>query len=131
MSVPALALLDGSTERGEEISSSGAGESCEAVSNAAREEARELGAGEEAGDEHNDEIRAVLNDGHFLNDCRVPETSGVELCVAVADGVAKGVTVWMKPGTTEQADCIADKIRELSFPEHDLVSVARTNFDPI
>ncbi len=128
--VPSLALLDGSSRRAEEISSSGAGETCEAVSNAAREHAREHGAGEEASEEHNEEIRSVLNDGKFLNACEVPSSAAVELCVAVVGGTAKGVTVFMKPGTVELADCVAEHIRRLAFPEHDLVSVARTQFDP-
>jgi hypothetical protein len=101
------------------------------VSNAARRKARQQEAGEEASEEHNQEIRELLSAGDFLNDCSVPETSGVELCVAVVNGAAKGVTVWMKPGTQSQANCVADRIRELSFPEHELVSVARTQFDPI
>ena len=129
-SVPSLALLEGSNTRGEDLSGSGSGASCEEVSDEARREAREMGAGEEASEEHGEEIREVLNDGHFLTECDVPSASAVELCVAVADGVAKGVTVWLKPGSQEAITCVADKIRELSFPQHELVSIARTNFDP-
>ncbi len=129
-SVPSLALLSGGLRRGEDVSGSGSGDSCEVVSNEALQRAREQGAGEEAPAEHGDQIREVLNSGGFLNDCEVPSTAGVELCVAVIDGMAKGVTVWVRPGTVEDANCVADRIRALAFPEHELVSIARTNFDP-
>jgi hypothetical protein len=126
-----LALLAGSNIRGEEVSSSGTGESCEAVSTAERERALASGAAEEeAPEEHATEITHVLNQGHYLNDCQLPERSGVELCVAVIDGEARGVTVSLRPGTHEQAACIANQIRRLSFPSHALVSIARTEFEP-
>ncbi len=128
--VPSLALLSGGSRRGEDVSGHGAGESCEEVNQRERRRAREEGAGEEAPEEHAAEIEAVLNDGGYLSSCNVASSSSVELCVAVIHGKAEGVTVSLGPGTLEQADCIADAIRQLSFPHHDLVSVARTNFDP-
>ena len=128
-SVPSLSLLS-EGGRPQELSASGTGMSCEEVISEQRERAREQGVGDEAEESHNDEIKVALSEGHFLVSCEVPETTAVELCVAVIDGRAKGVTVTMVPGNIPMSDCVADQIRDIEFPEHDLVSVARTKFEP-
>jgi len=129
-SVPSLSLL-GSTTRGEG-SGSGEGPSCRDVINEERRRAErgEVG-GEEPPPENRDEIKQLLNSGEFIGACRVPETSRVEICAAIIDGVAKGVTVTIDPGSEEQASCVANAIRRIAFPSHPLVDVARSAFEPL
>jgi hypothetical protein len=129
-SVPSLALL-GSTGPREEASASGRGQSCEDVIDEQRQRARDgTIESEEPPGEHLEEIKGVLNGGDYLNDCDVPATATVDVCAAILEGSAVGVTVLLQPGTTPQAGCVADAIRRMSFPHHDLVSVARTSFAP-
>jgi hypothetical protein len=130
LSVPSLDLL-GSTQRGD-ASGSGDGPSCRDVINEERRRAErgEVG-GEEPPPENRDEIKELLNSGQFIGACNVPETSRVEICAAIIDGVAKGVTVTIDPGSEEQASCVANAIRRMAFPEHPLVDVARSAFEPI
>jgi hypothetical protein len=60
----------------------------------------------------------------------VPATATVEVCAAIMEGQAVGVTVNINPGTESQASCVADAVRRMTFPEHELVSVAHTEFLP-
>ncbi len=130
-SVPSLALL-GTSARGEEVAESGDGMSCEEVIDAERRRAeRGEVSGEEPPPEHGDEIKAMLNTGAFLSPCNVHESASVEVCAAIIDGHAEGVTVALAPGSTDQAACVANAIRRMSFPAHPLVAVARTTFAPL
>ena len=128
--VPSLDLL-GSVERGD-AEGSGDGPSCRDVINEERRRAErgEIG-GEEPPPENSDEIKELLNSGKFIGACNVPETARVEICAAIIDGAAKGVTVKIDPGSQDQASCVADAIRRIAFPSHPLVEVARSAFEPI
>ena len=127
-SVPSLSLL-GDVQRGD-ASDSGDGPSCSKVID---EERRRAGRGEVSGEEPTEELRseikALLNTGEFLGRCEVPETSRVEVCAAIIDGRARGVTVTIEPGSPDQASCVANAIRAIAFPSHPLVDVARTSFE--
>ncbi len=129
-SVPSLDLL-GSVQRGD-AEGTGDGPSCRDVIN---EERRRAESGEIGGDEpppeNSDEIKELLNSGQFIGACEVPETSRVEICAAILDGAAKGVTVKIDPGSEAQASCVADAIRRIAFPSHPLVEVARSAFEPM
>jgi hypothetical protein len=136
-SVPSLALLgsgtglDRSGSLSTSVSGSGGGRTCEAVRDEEAEKARTRGVDlEEPPDDHTEQIRAVLDAGDYLNGCDVPEAAGIELCAAILDGEARGVTVTMHPGTRADADCVADAVRRLEFPSHELVFIARTAFEP-
>ena len=128
--VPSLALL-GTAGRGEEASASGDGPSCEDVIDRERRRA-ESGdaAGEEPPVEHDDDIRATLSSGDYLNGCNVDDIAAIDVCAAIIDGRADGVTVELNPGNAGQAACVANAIRRIDFPTHHLVSVARTSFEP-
>ena len=129
-SVPSLDLL-GSVERGD-AEGTGDGPSCREVINEERRRAeRGEVSGEEPPPENRDEIKELLNSGRFIGACEVPETSRVEICAAIIDGVAKGVTVKVDPGSAEEASCIANAIRRIAFPSHPLVDVARSVFEPL
>jgi len=125
--VPSMALLDDS-DRPEDAIASGNGPSCEDVIDEQRRKAERQGAGEEPPEEHNEEIKTTLSAGDYLQSCSVPETASIDVCAAIIEGAARGVTVKLNPGDKPTAACIADAIRRLSFPSHELVSVARTEF---
>lgn len=78
-----------------------------------------------------EDFAAVLNEGSYLGPCNVPETAALEVCVAVRDGKAVGVTVTTRPRDTKLADCVATEVAALSFPKHPKMDVARTKFAPV
>ncbi|WP_437729017.1 hypothetical protein [Sorangium sp. So ce861] len=70
----------------------------------------------------------VLNRGTYLNACGVPSTMEVNVCAAVQNGRAVGVTITTSPSNPGIASCIAGQIRGMSFPSHPRLDVARTTF---
>ncbi|MBI4701577.1 MAG: hypothetical protein HY744_10520 [Deltaproteobacteria bacterium] len=73
---------------------------------------------------------AVLNRGSYLNACGVPGNMGVNICAAVQNGRAVGVTVTTSPPSGGTASCIAGQIRAMSFPVHPRLDIAYTQFKP-
>jgi hypothetical protein len=71
---------------------------------------------------------AVLNKGSYLNACGVPPTMAVNVCAAVQNGRAVGVTVTTNPPDRGIASCVAAQVRGLPFPSHPRLDVARTSF---
>jgi hypothetical protein len=78
-----------------------------------------------------EDFAAVLNEGSYLGPCSVPDTAAIEVCVAVRDGEAVGVTVTTRPRDAALADCGATQVAALSFPKHPKMDVARTKFAPV
>ena len=70
----------------------------------------------------------VLNQGTYLASCDVPESSHAQICVAVQNGVAVGVTVSVDPSDPNVELCIARQVRALAFPSHPKMDVARVQF---
>jgi hypothetical protein len=70
----------------------------------------------------------VLNRGSYLNACGVPNSMSVNVCAAVQNGRAVGVTVSTDPPNQGISSCVAGQIRGLSFPSHPRLDVARTTF---
>lgn len=71
---------------------------------------------------------AVLNNGSYLGGCGVPDSMKVNICAAVQNGRAVGVTVTTDPKNPSVASCVAGKVRGLSFPAHPKLDVTRTAF---
>jgi eukaryotic-like serine/threonine-protein kinase len=71
---------------------------------------------------------AVLNSGSYLNGCGLPSSTSVDVCVAVQNGRAVGVTIRTEPSNAGVASCISRKVRGLSFPSHPKLDVTRTRF---
>jgi hypothetical protein len=71
---------------------------------------------------------AVLNRGTYLNACGVPPSTEVNICAAVQNGRAVGVTVTTRPTNAGINSCIAGAVRGLSFPAHPRLDVSRTTF---
>ena len=70
----------------------------------------------------------VLNRGTYLNACSVPPSVAVNICAAVQNGRAVGVTVSTTPSNPGLNSCIAGQVRALSFPAHPRLDVSRTSF---
>jgi hypothetical protein len=70
----------------------------------------------------------VLNKGTYLNACGVPSNMSVNICAAVQNGRAVGVTVTTNPPNKGISSCISGAIRGLSFPSHPRLDVTNTSF---
>ena len=71
---------------------------------------------------------AVLNRGSYFKHCGVPDSTAIDICAAVLDGRAVGVTVRTSPADKGPADCIAEAVLGLSFPKNSKMDVTRTTF---
>lgn len=106
----------------------GGGMSCEAAQNAYVEEMK-IGQRGQA-DITAGQYGAILNSGHYLNACGVPESMGVNICAAIQNGHAVGVTVTTNPPNGGIAGCIRGQISRINFPSHPKLDVTRTSFAP-
>lgn len=70
----------------------------------------------------------VLNSGSYFSHCGVPSSMAVNICAAVQNGRAVGVTVSTRPNDARKASCVARAVRNLSFPSHAKLDVTRTSF---
>lgn len=106
----------------------GGGMSCEAAQNAYVEEMK-MGQKGQA-DLTAGQYGAILNSGHYLNACGVPSSMGVNICAAVQNGRAVGVSVSTSPPNGGIAGCIRAQISRINFPSHPKLDVTRTSFAP-
>ncbi len=74
------------------------------------------------------QLGAVLNTGSYLNACGVPSSTSVNVCAAIQNGRAVGVTVRTTPSSGGLNGCIAGQIRRLSFPSNPKLDITRTSF---
>jgi hypothetical protein len=74
------------------------------------------------------QFERVLNSGAYFSHCGVPFSMSVNICTAVQNGHAVGVTVTTQPNDAKRASCIASAVRGLSFPSHPKLDVTRTRF---
>jgi hypothetical protein len=102
------------------------GQSCEAAVDSYNEEKTmgergqaDIGAGQ---------YGRVLNGGGYFSHCGVPNSMAVNICAAVQNGRAVGVTVSTQPNDARKVACITSAVRNLSFPSHPKLDVTRTRF---
>ncbi|AKT40356.1 hypothetical protein [Chondromyces crocatus] len=105
----------------------GGGMSCEAAQARYVEEYKIGGSGTPA-DLTAGAFGAVLNKGSYLNACGVPSNMTVNICAAVQNGRAVGVSVSTSPSNPGISSCVSGQIRGLSFPSHPRLDVTRTTF---
>ena len=74
------------------------------------------------------QLGRVLNSGSYFSHCGVSSSMAVNICAAVQNGRAVGVTVSTRPNDAKKASCIASAVRNLSFPSHPKLDVTRTSF---
>ncbi len=105
------------------------GMSCEAAQAAYVEEIN-IGGAKVPADITQSQYGAILNGGSYLNGCGLPSSTGVDVCVAVQNGRAVGVSVRTRPSSPAAASCIASHVRGISFPVNAKLDVTRTSFAP-
>jgi hypothetical protein len=105
----------------------GAGMSCEAAQNAYVEE-MSVGGPRGQADITGNQYGSVLNRGTYFSHCGVSNSMGVNICAAVQNGRAVGVTVSTRPRDRRAESCIAASVRGLRFPSHPKLDVTRTQF---
>ena len=103
------------------------GMSCEAAQ-AAYVEEMSIGGAKGPADLTAGAYQAILGNGAYLNRCGVPENMSVNVCVAVQNGRAVGVSVNTNPRNGGISSCIASQVRGMSFPAHPKLDVTRTTF---
>jgi hypothetical protein len=102
------------------------GQSCEAAQGAYVEEMR-IGQRGQA-DITAGQYGAILNSGSYFGGCGVPDSMSINICAAVQNGKAVGVTVTTSPSNPRVASCINASVRRLNFPSHPKLDVTRTTF---
>jgi eukaryotic-like serine/threonine-protein kinase len=102
------------------------GQSCEAAMDSYNEE-KSMGEQGQA-DLTEGQYGRVLNGGGYFSHCGVPFSMNVNICAAVQNGKAVGVTVTTQPSDPKKVACIASAVRGLSFPTHPKLDVTRTRF---
>ena len=103
------------------------GMSCEAAQ-AAYVEEMNVGGPRGQADITASQYGSIMNGGSYLNGCGLPSSTAVDVCVAVQNGRAVGVTVRTRPHNGGAAACIASHVRGMSFPAHPKLDVTRTSF---
>jgi hypothetical protein len=105
----------------------GGGMSCEAAS-AAYVEEMNVGGPRGQADITAGQYSSVLNRGSYFGHCGVPESMGLNICAAVQNGRAVGVTITSRPRDRRVESCVAAAVRGLGFPSHPKLDVTRTTF---
>lgn len=70
----------------------------------------------------------ILNNGSYFAHCGIPAHVRVNICAAVQQGRAIGVTVRTNPTQREGERCVRSAVRRLRFPYHPKLDVTRTEF---
>ncbi|MCH2111049.1 MAG: hypothetical protein MK135_17155 [Polyangiaceae bacterium] len=74
------------------------------------------------------QFSGVLANGQYLNACGVPSSMGVNICAAIQNGRAVGVTVTTQPKSPSVQSCLTAKVRAMRFPSHSKLDITRTTF---
>jgi hypothetical protein len=104
--------------------------SCEAAI-ARNEERLEIGGPRGPADITRESYASILQNGSYLSACRVPEKTVLEICAAVKQGRAVGVTVTSSPPSADLRACVRGAIARLSFPHSERLDVTHTRFDAV
>jgi len=104
------------------------GMSCEAARDRYVEEYN-IGGGKGSPDLTAGQYGGVLNRGTYMAGCGVPSSMSVNICAAVQNGRAVGVTVRTTPPNAGIASCVTSAVRGLAFPANPKLDIAYTNFE--
>jgi hypothetical protein len=77
-----------------------------------------------------DKSAKVVGRGSYLDACHVDPSALIEVCAAVRNGVAVGITVCVQPSDREAGECIARAVQNLDFPKSERLDVTETTFEP-
>lgn len=73
---------------------------------------------------------SLLERGGYLLPCGVPESMALEVCAAVRDGRAVGITVVTRPADARVRACVRNAVAALPFPKSPRLDITRTRFEP-
>lgn len=102
--------------------------SCEAAV-ARNNETIELGAPRGPADITREAYASILQNGSYLSGCAIPDRTVFEICAAVRDGRAVGVTVSSSPPSASLNACVRRAVSRLKFPSNPRLDVTHTRFD--
>jgi hypothetical protein len=105
----------------------GGGMTCEAAQ-AAYVEEMNVGGPKGQADLTAGQYGSILNSGSYFGHCGVPDSMGVNICAAVQNGKAVGVSVSTRPRNPKVEGCVKAAVRGLRFPSHPKLDVTRTTF---
>ena len=104
------------------------GTSCEAAIARNKEEIT-IGGARGPADSTRDAYAAILENGRYLSGCSIPERSVFEICAAVQNGRAVGITVTSNPRSPGLESCVRRAVSRLKFPSNSRLDVTHTRFD--
>jgi hypothetical protein len=102
--------------------------SCEAAI-ARNNEQITIGAARGAADTTRETYASILQNGRYLSACSIPERTVFEICAAVKDGRAIGITVVSTPSSPKLNACVRSSVARLEFPRNRRLDVTHTRFD--
>jgi hypothetical protein len=105
----------------------GGGQSCEAAQ-ASYVEEMSVGGPRGQADITGGQYAAILNRGSYFAHCGVSDSAKINICAAVQNGRAVGVTVLVNPRNRSAESCIAAGVRGLGFPSNPKLDVTHTSF---
>jgi hypothetical protein len=107
-----------------------AGLSCEAAVARSREEIT-IGGARGPADVTRDAYASILENGRYLSGCAVPDRTVFEVCAAVQNGRAVGVTVTSNPPNAALNGCVRRAVSRLRFPTNPRLDVTHTRFEAV
>jgi hypothetical protein len=102
--------------------------SCEAAI-ARNNEQISIGAARGPADVTREQYAGILQNGRYLAGCAIPGRTVFEICAAVRDGRAVGITVTSSPSNASLNACVRRAVSSLKFPESPRLDVTHTRFD--
>lgn len=104
--------------------------SCEAAI-ARNNELLTIGGPRAAPDITREAYASILQNGRYLQACSIPERTVFEICAAVKDGHAVGITVVSNPASPALNGCVRKAVARLKFPQNSRLDVTHTRFDAV
>jgi len=104
--------------------------SCEAAI-ARNNEQIELGAPRGPADITREAYASILQNGRYLTGCSIPDRTVLQVCAAVKDGRAVGITVSSNPPSAALNACVRGAVSRLKFPASPKLDVTHTRFDAV
>lgn len=74
---------------------------------------------------------SILQNGRYLAGCSIPDRTVFEICAAVKDGRAVGITIVSSPASPELNGCVRKAVGRLKFPSNPRLDVTHTRFDAV
>jgi hypothetical protein len=102
--------------------------SCEAAI-ARNNEQINMGGARGPADVSREQYAGILQNGRYLSGCSIPDRTVFEICAAVRDGRAVGITVTSSPASTSLNACVRRAVSSLKFPVNPRLDVTHTRFD--